>query len=106
MLFGPDGKLTPSARQITPGHSDFVNTVTITVEGEVVLDAFNNWVAKFLNANGERVYRFKGMIAARDEPNRLVLQAVHMVFNGERGKVLRHDVKTCTISPCYNDTMV
>lgn len=86
MLFGPDGKLTPSARQITPGHSEFVNTVTITIEGEVVLSDFNAWVAKFLNANGERVYRFKGLIAAQDEPNRLVLQAVHMVFEGEKGK--------------------
>ena len=65
MLFGPDGKLTASARKATPGHSDFVQTVTISVEGEVSLDAFNNWVAKFLNENGERVYRFKGLIAAK-----------------------------------------
>ena len=66
MLFGPDGKLTPSARQITPGHSDFVNTVTITVEGEVILDAFNNWVAKFLNSVSgcERAVRFDRCVTA------------------------------------------
>eukprot|EP00622_Pseudochattonella_farcimen_P001614 FR736352.1.p1 GENE.FR736352.1~~FR736352.1.p1 ORF type:complete len:192 (+),score=17.81 FR736352.1:79-654(+) len=96
--FGPDGKLTPMARTISPGHSSLVKTVTITEEGEVDLDLFNMWVAKFLNENGQRVYRFKGILAAHGEPKKLVLQAVHMVFTGEKGSAWQPDEKrVCSI---------
>lgn len=44
-------------------HDDNVNSIGITLEGQVDLDPFGEFMQHFLQSNGENIYRSKGIIA-------------------------------------------
>jgi G3E family GTPase len=80
-------------------HDDSVTTVTLIEEGEVDLHEFTSWLGSWLwkeeqkTGNNSKyllvtltdvdVFRCKGVVAVRDEPEKHVLQGVHQVFDVE-----------------------
>eukprot|EP00928_Gymnodinium_smaydae_P064087 TRINITY_DN47502_c0_g1_i1.p2 TRINITY_DN47502_c0_g1~~TRINITY_DN47502_c0_g1_i1.p2 ORF type:complete len:522 (+),score=161.97 TRINITY_DN47502_c0_g1_i1:46-1611(+) len=57
-----------------------VRCVSIRLEGELDLDAFNRWVLRTLK--DFQILRAKGVLAARGHEEKLAFQAVHAFFHG------------------------
>ena len=66
-------------------HSD-VNSVGITIPGDLDAQRLNEWMGELLQARGPDIYRMKGVLSIRNDPKRFVFQGVHMLFDGQPGK--------------------
>ncbi|MBY0514299.1 MAG: GTP-binding protein, partial [Gemmataceae bacterium] len=66
-------------------HSD-VNSVGITIPGDLDAKRLNEWMGELLQARGPDIYRMKGVLSIRNDPKRFVFQGVHMLFDGQPGK--------------------
>ena len=72
----------------TPPHDhlhgpDAVTSVTLRSRAPMDAAALETWLTSLLSVHGERILRTKGIIWAEGEPRRLVLQAVHMLMEGD-----------------------
>merc|ERR1712039_584927 len=60
--------------------SDEVRCISVRVNGELDLDAFNRWVLRTLSEMN--ILRAKGVLAVAGRSEKLAFQAVHAVFDG------------------------
>ena len=67
-------------------HDQSVTSVSIKVDGEVVVDRLNDWLGKLLSTKGVDIFRSKGILAIAGEENQYVFQGVHMLFDGTEGR--------------------
>jgi G3E family GTPase len=63
-------------------HDDDVTSVGMEFEGEFDQAKLNRWLGDLLMTHGPDIFRMKGIIAVKGEPNRYVFQGVHMLFDG------------------------
>ncbi len=85
---GPEGVLSASASRDfhhSHTHSD-VNSVGITIPGDLDPKRLNDWMSELLQVRGPDIYRMKGVLSIRNDPKRFVFQGVHMLFDGRPGK--------------------
>ncbi|MFO0660739.1 MAG: GTP-binding protein [Polyangiaceae bacterium] len=66
-------------------HSD-VGSVGIEIEGDVDEAKFEAWMSKLLRENGPDIFRMKGIVAVKGNPQQVVFQGVHMIFDGTQGR--------------------
>ena len=84
-LTGPAGPLTPAA---TTGfkpphtHAEDVTSVGIDLPGDLSANKVNKWLADLLQEKGQDIFRMKGVLSMKGDPNRFVFQGVHMTFDG------------------------
>jgi G3E family GTPase len=84
-LHGPSGALTPLwSAEYAPDHEhdESVSSVGIEVEGDLDPTRLNAWLSELLQTKGPDIFRSKGVLAVKDDPNRFVFQGVHMLFDG------------------------
>jgi len=86
-LCGPDstGVLTPAlSHEYKPDHEhdDAVNSVGITVGGDLDDKRLNAWLGALLREQGPDIFRMKGVLSIKGEDRRFVFQGVHMLFDG------------------------
>ncbi|MBM4409230.1 MAG: GTP-binding protein [Chloroflexi bacterium] len=84
-LVGPDGPVEPVDRlEYAPQHQHDreIGSVGINVPGEVDADRFQEWMRVLLREKGTDIFRSKGIVAVKGDPNRFVFQGVHMLFGG------------------------
>ena len=62
-------------------HDNEVSSVGILEAGDVDGEKLNEWLRELLATKGVDIYRMKGVLAIRDEPNRYVFQGVHMLLD-------------------------
>ncbi len=76
-----------SSRPITSTDQS-VTSVSIKVDGEVVVDRLNAWLGELLSTKGVDIFRSKGILAIAGEENQYVFQGVHMLFefDGTEGR--------------------
>ncbi|KAH8548339.1 cobalamin synthesis protein/P47K [Umbelopsis sp. PMI_123] len=74
-----------------PRHDMSVTSVGISLPGELDFDLLNGWVQSLLAANGQNIYRMKGILNVKGEQDRFVFQGVHMMFDGQQDRAWRHD---------------
>ncbi|MBP3956659.1 GTP-binding protein [Gemmata sp. G18] len=67
-------------------HDSSVSSVGITVAGELDAKKLNRWMSELLQAKGPDIFRMKGVLSIKNEPNRFVFQGVHMLFDGKLDK--------------------
>ncbi|AMV27959.1 putative GTP-binding protein YjiA [Gemmata sp. SH-PL17] len=67
-------------------HDSSVTSVGITVAGELDAKKLNKWMSELLQAKGPDIFRMKGVLSIKNEPNRFVFQGVHMLFDGKLDK--------------------
>ncbi|HEY1190891.1 MAG TPA: GTP-binding protein [Gemmata sp.] len=67
-------------------HDSSVSSVGITVAGELDAKKLNKWMSELLQAKGPDIFRMKGVLSIKNEPNRFVFQGVHMLFDGKLDK--------------------
>lgn len=87
-LRGPSGTIPASSSRgfhHSHTHSD-VNSVGITIPGDLDPKRLNAWMGELLQLRGPDIYRMKGVLSIRNEPKRFVFQGVHMLFDGRPGK--------------------
>jgi G3E family GTPase len=72
-------------------HDQSVTSVSIKVDGEVVVDHLNDWLGELLSTKGVDIFRSKGILAIAGEENQYVFQGVHMLFDGTEGRPWRSD---------------
>ena len=66
-------------------HSD-VNSVGITLSGDLHSKRLNEWMSELLQTRGPDIYRMKGVLSIKGDPKRFVFQGVHMLFDGQPGR--------------------
>jgi G3E family GTPase len=64
-------------------HDDHVSSLGLIVPGEVDQKRLNEWMGAVLKLMGQQLYRFKGVLAVKAEPKKVVFQGVHMIFTAE-----------------------
>ncbi len=84
-LFGSGALVKPVVeREFKPDHEhdDEVTSVGITTPGDLDPDRLNDWISDLLRTKGIDIFRMKGILSIKGEPNRFVFQGVHMLFDG------------------------
>ena len=67
-------------------HDSTVTSVGITLTGDLDPKRLNAWMSKLLQEKGPDIFRMKGVLSIKNEPNRFVFQGVHMLFDGKVDK--------------------
>ena len=63
-------------------HDDEVTSVGITTPGDLDADRLDDWISDLLLTKGVDIFRMKGILSIKGQPNRFVFQGVHMLFDG------------------------
>src|SRR3954453_15965326 len=66
-------------------HDESIKSVGIELEGDLKANKVNEWFADLMAARGPDLYRFKGVLSLKGDPNRFVFQGVHMTLDGTPG---------------------
>ena len=61
--------------------------------GEMDPKRFFPWIEKITQMEGPNILRLKGIIAIKDDPDRYVLQGVHMIIEGDHQRPWKDDEK-------------
>ena len=67
---------------VSPIHDVTVQSVSLR-GGEMDQKKFFPWIEKITQAEGPNILRLKGIIAFKDDPDRYVIQGVHMIIEGD-----------------------
>ncbi|MFM8272194.1 MAG: CobW family GTP-binding protein [Gemmata sp.] len=67
-------------------HDSSVSSVGIAVPGDLDPKKLNKWMSELLQSKGPDIFRMKGVLSIKNEPNRFVFQGVHMLFDGKVDK--------------------
>jgi len=61
--------------------------------GEMNPERFFPWIQKITQTDGPNILRLKGIIAFKDDPDRYVVQGVHMIIEGDHQRAWKEDEK-------------
>ena len=64
-------------------HDDEVSSVAIERVGDVDINAVNKWLTQLLAEQGVDIFRLKGFLSIKDDPQRFLLQGVHMLLDSQ-----------------------
>jgi G3E family GTPase len=64
-------------------HDTRVTSVGIELDGDLDPERLNAWISRLLREKGVDIFRSKGILAIRGNPNRFVFQGVHMLMDSE-----------------------
>ncbi len=77
------------------GAASPIHDVTVTSlslrGGEMDPKRFFPWIEKVTQMDGPKILRMKGIIAFKDDPDRYVLQGVHMIMEGDHQRAWKDD---------------
>jgi len=73
-------------------HDVTVRSVSLR-GGEMDSKKFFPWIEKITQMEGPNILRLKGIIAFRDDPDRYVIQGVHMIIEGDHQRPWKDDEK-------------
>jgi G3E family GTPase len=63
-------------------HDEEMQSVSLKVDAPLDPEKFLPWINDFVGREGPKILRCKGILAFKDDPQRFVLQGVHMVLDG------------------------
>jgi G3E family GTPase len=78
--------------EASPIHDVTVKSLSLR-GGEMDPKRFFPWIEKVTQMDGPNILRLKGIIAFKDDPDRYVLQAVHMIMEGDHQRAWKDDEK-------------
>jgi len=67
-------------------HDQTISSVSFVVSGSINSDKLTTWLNQLVQAQGQNIFRMKGVLNVDDEDRRFVLQGVHMLLEGRPGK--------------------
>lgn len=63
-----------------------IASVSVTLDDALDAEALEAWIERLLMLRGERILRLKGILNVEGEANRVIVQSVHMMYEGDLGK--------------------
>ncbi len=72
------------------GHDLTVETVSLS-GGELNPDVFMRWIQEVTQTDGPDILRLKGILAFSNDPDRFVVQGIHMIIEGDHQRPWRED---------------
>ena len=72
-------------------HDETVSSVGLHLSGDLDPQRFETWVVHLLRTRGTDIFRMKGVLSLQDKANRFVFQGVHMIFDGQDGRLWDSD---------------
>ena len=79
-------------RHASPIHDVTVQSVSLR-GGEMDPKKFFPWIEKITQTEGPNILRLKGIIAFKDDPDRYVVQGVHMIMEGDHQRAWKDGEK-------------
>ncbi|MBK3745559.1 GTP-binding protein [Paraburkholderia aspalathi] len=76
----------------SPIHDVTVMSVSLRT-GDVDPAKFFPWIQAVTQEQGPNILRLKGIIALKDDPDRYVVQGVHMIIEGDHQRAWKHNEK-------------
>ena len=76
----------------SPIHDVTVQSVSLRA-GEMDSKKFFPWIEKITQMEGPNILRLKGIIALKDDPDRYVIQGVHMIVEGDHQRAWKEGEK-------------
>jgi G3E family GTPase len=67
-------------------HDESVTSIGITLTGDIDHRKLNQWMGELLQVKGPDIFRMKGILSIKGDPNRFVFQGVHMLFDGRQDR--------------------
>ena len=64
-------------------HDSDILSISLTANTPMDRDRVSEWLTQLVATQGQDILRAKGIIDVKDEPRRLVFQAVHMLLEGD-----------------------
>jgi G3E family GTPase len=86
------GDHDPHHDHASPIHDVSVKSVSLR-GGEMDSKKFFPWIEKITQMEGPNILRLKGIIALKDDPDRYVLQGVHMLIEGDHQRAWKDGEK-------------
>jgi G3E family GTPase len=77
---------------VSPIHDVTVQSVSLR-GGEMDSKKFFPWIEKITQMEGPNILRLKGIIAIKDDPDRYVIQGVHMIIEGDHQRAWKDGEK-------------
>jgi len=77
---------------VSPIHDVTVQSVSLR-GGEMDPKRFFPWLEKITQLEGPNILRLKGIIAFKGDPDRYVVQGVHMIMEGDHQRPWKDDEK-------------
>ncbi|MGI9402517.1 MAG: CobW family GTP-binding protein [Rhizobiaceae bacterium] len=71
-------------------HDTTIMSVSLS-GGEMNPERFFQWIQKITEIDGPDILRLKGILAFRDDPDRFVVQGIHMILEGDHQRPWRED---------------
>lgn len=79
------------------GEASLIHDVTVQSvslrAGELDPQKFFPWIQKITQAEGPNILRLKGILALKDDPDRYVIQGVHMIIEGDHQRAWKEGEK-------------
>ncbi|QVL30372.1 GTP-binding protein [Telmatocola sphagniphila] len=67
-------------------HDEEVKSIGLLIPGDLNPKKLNRWVSELLATKGPDIFRMKGILSIKNDPQRFVFQGVHMLFDGKPGR--------------------
>ena len=64
-------------------HDDRVTSTSMKFEGELNVNKLERYIGKLMREDGEKLFRYKGVLAVKGIDEKYVFQGVHMLFGGD-----------------------
>ena len=77
---------------MSPIHDVTVQSISLRA-GDMDPKRFFPWLDKITQTDGPNILRLKGIIALKDDPDRYVVQGVHMIVEGDHQRPWKADEK-------------
>lgn len=87
---GPDCNHPSHAGLDGKVHDTSIGTVSLKA-GEVKPEIFFQWINKITQTDGPDILRLKGIVAFPDDPDRYVVQGIHMIVEGDHQRPWKED---------------
>ena len=71
-------------------HDTTIGTVSLRA-GDLDPNKFLPWIEKITQIDGPDILRLKGIVAFKDDPERFVVQGIHMILEGDHQREWRDD---------------
>lgn len=74
-------------------HDDGISSISLVADRALDPEKFLPWIGEMIRSFGIDILRMKGVISMRDDDDRFVIQAVHMLMEGDHQRPWKPDEK-------------
>jgi len=72
-------------------HDDSITSVSVSSDVPLDPERFNTWLRQLVAVQGVDILRLKGILAFENDPDRFVVQGVHMLLDGDSQQPWKED---------------